>query len=116
MCSARVTNFKIETLRGCTPTNIFNSLREVFGEGTMNRSNISRWAAKFKKNQKSTEDAPHSGRLRTFTDATNASVIAPIIDEDRRLTLQEIVTEANALKMSAQCIMKDLLQKKVCAW
>ncbi len=118
MCLAHVTNLyqwsyiKIKTLQGRTLTKIFNSLRDVCGEGTMNCSTISWWAIKCKKGQKSTEDATHSRRQRTSVDATNASIIASIIDEDRRLTLQEIAREANISTMSVQCIMKDMLQKK----
>ncbi len=89
MCSTHVTNLdqhsyiKIETLRGRTSTEIFNSLREVCGEGTMNYSTISRWAAKFKKGQWSIEYAQHSGRPHMSIDATNTSIIAFIIDKDQ---------------------------------
>jgi DNA-binding IclR family transcriptional regulator len=46
----------------------------------------------------------------------NASIVATIIDDDRRLTLGEIAREANLSKMTVQRIMKDMLQKKkLCA-
>ncbi len=48
-------------------------------------------------------------------DTKNESSITSIIDEYRRLTLQEIAREANKSTMSVQHIMKNLLQKKVCA-
>lgn len=122
MSSARVTNLdqrsyiKIETLRGRTPTEIYDLLREVCGANTMNRSTISRWSAKFKRGQTSVEDDPRSGRPRTSLEATNASIVATIIDEDRRLTLEEIAQEANLSKTSVQRIMKEMLQKrKICA-
>lgn len=65
------------------------------GDAIMNRSIIFRWAAKFKEGQTSTEDNPRSGRLRTSTDAINASIVATIIEEGWRLTLEEIAREAN---------------------
>lgn len=118
MSSARVTNLdqrsyiKIETLRGRTPTEIYNALREVCGDTTVNRSTISRWASKFKAGQESIKDDPRSGRPRTSTDATSAAIVATIIDEDRRMTLEEIACEANISKASVAYIMKEMLKKR----
>lgn len=74
MCSARVTNLdqrsyvKIETVRGRTPSEIFNLLREVRGDDTMDRSTISRRATKFKSGVEDVTDAPRAGRPRTSTE------------------------------------------------
>jgi hypothetical protein len=39
---------KIETLCGITPTQIYESLREVCGDSTVDRSTISRWSQRFR--------------------------------------------------------------------
>ncbi len=53
-------------------------------------------------------------RWTTFgasTKSTNASIVAAIMSKDQLLTLEEIKQEANSPKTSAQCIMKEMLQK-----
>lgn len=64
---------KIESIRGKNPTQIYESLREVCGDSTMDRSTISRWAKRFRSGQMSIEDDKRSGRPKTATDNTSAA-------------------------------------------
>ena len=81
---------KIETLRGKTPTEIHSSLMEVCGVETVDRSTISRWAQRFHEGRLSIENDPKSGRPRTLTDDQSVERVLQILEEDRRMTCEEI--------------------------
>jgi len=81
---------KIETLRGKTPTEIYSSLMEVCGVETVDRSTISRWAQRFREGGLSIKSDPKSGRPRTSTDDESVERVLQILEEDRRMTLEEI--------------------------
>jgi len=78
---------KTETLRGKTPMEIHSSLMEV---ETVDRSTISRWAQRFHEGRLSTENDPKSGRPRTLTDDQSVERVLQILEEDRRMTCEEI--------------------------
>lgn len=66
MPSTRVTKLnqrlfiKIETLRSLTPTKIYNLLREVCVETTLDRSTIFRWSAKKRPSRIGGPQSPHT--------------------------------------------------------
>ncbi len=86
---------KIETLHGRTPTEIHRPLKEVCGGDTLDRANISRWAARFSSGRESIEDKPRAGRQRTARNSTNSSIVATLIEKDCRMTCEEIARAAN---------------------
>jgi hypothetical protein len=47
---------KIDTLRGITLTQIYESLREVCGDSTVDRNTISRWSQRFREGRIAVED------------------------------------------------------------
>ena len=85
---------KTETLRGKTPTEIHSSLMEVCGVETVNRDTISRWNQHFREGRLSTENDPKSGRPRTSTDDQSVERVLQILEEDRRMTCEEIAYSA----------------------
>jgi transposase len=59
---------KIETLRGKNQTDIHSALREVCGDGVVDRSTVSRWASHFREGRVSIQDDPRSGQPITAMD------------------------------------------------
>jgi hypothetical protein len=55
--------FKIDTLRGITPTQIYESLREVCGDSTVDCSTISQWSQRFREGRIAVKD--NQDRLQT---------------------------------------------------
>jgi transposase len=102
---------KIETLRGKTPTEIHSSLMAVCGVETVERSTISRWAQRFREGKLSIENDPKSGRLRTSTDDQNVERVLQILEEDRRMTCEEIAHSAGTSRASAYRILTERLHK-----
>jgi transposase len=80
---------KIETLRGITPTQIYES-REVCGDSTVDRSTIFRWSQRFREGRIAVEDNQRPGRPRASTDYTSAVISANVLEEVRRMTCEEI--------------------------
>ena len=81
---------KTETLRGKNPTKIRSVLREVCGEQTVDRSRVSRWAARFSEGLVSINDDPKSGRPKKSTDERSVKLLADCLVEDRRATCEEM--------------------------
>ena len=102
---------KIEKLRGKTPTEIHSSLMEVCGVETVDRSTISGWAESFREGRLSIENDPKSGRLRTSTDDQNVERVLQILEEDRRMTCEEIAYSAGISRTSAYRILTGRLHK-----
>jgi len=103
---------KIETLRGKTPTEIHSSLTEVCGVETVDRSTISRWAQRFRERRLSIENDPKSGRPRTSTDDKSVELVVQILEEDRRMTREEIAHCAEISRASAYRILTERLHKR----
>ena len=103
---------KIETLRGKTPTEIHSSLMEVCGVDTVDRSTISRWAQRFREGRLSMENDPKSGRPRTSTDDQSVERVLQILQEDCRMTCEEIAHSAGISRASAYRILTERLHKR----
>ena len=103
---------KIETLRGKVPTEIHSSLMEVCGVETVDRSTISCWAQRFREGRLSIENDPKSGRPRTSTDDQSVEHVLQILEEDRRMTCEEIAHCAEISRVSAYRILTERLHKR----
>ncbi|EFN76541.1 Putative uncharacterized protein FLJ37770, partial [Harpegnathos saltator] len=87
-------------------------LKEAYRRFTVNRSTVQRWHTKFREGRITIEDDPCAGRPSTVTaDNTNASIIATLLDEDRRITVREIEAETGISKTSAHRILTQVLGK-----
>ncbi|CAK9799257.1 Protein GVQW3 [Anthophora plagiata] len=79
----------IETVSGKKVPEIHAALKEACGRFTVNRSTVQRWHTKFREGRTSIEDEPRAGLPSTVTaDNTNASIIATLLHEDRRITIR----------------------------
>ena len=65
---------KFLTAEGCTAANIHERLKKVYGEETINVSNVRRWANKFKEGEANVEDKSRSGRPVTAVTEENKKV------------------------------------------
>ena len=81
---------KIEILRGKNRTEIHSALREVYGEQTVDRSTVSRWATRFREGHDIINDYPRPGRPKTSTDERSVKLVADFLAENRRATCEEI--------------------------
>jgi transposase len=96
---------KIKTLRGIMPTQIYESLREVCGDYTVDRSTISRWSQRFCEGRIAVEDNQCPDRPRSSTDYISAVIIANVLEEDRRMTCEEMARESGIPKSSVHRIV-----------
>ncbi len=67
---------------------------------TLNYSMISRWSTKSKGGRESVEGDPHLWQPCKSMEFTKASIVATIIDEDQRLTLNRIPLQELKMKLS----------------
>jgi len=74
---------------------------EVCGVETVDRSTISRWAQRFREGRLSIENDPKSGRPRTLTDDQSVERVLQILEEDRRMTCEEIAHFTGISRASA---------------
>lgn len=102
---------KIETIRGRTPTQIYDLLREVCGDSTIDRSTISRWSQRFCQGRVNIGDDQRPGRLRKSIDNTSMAIIASVLEEDRHVTCEEIARESGIPKSSVHRILTEVLEK-----
>ena len=95
---------KIETLSGKNYTEIHGALCEVFGEFTVDRSTVSRWANCFRSGCVSIDNDPRPGRPKTSTDERCVKLVADALEEDRRAACVELssATEAKPSQQNAQ--------------
>lgn len=98
---------KIETLRGKNPTEIHNALSEVCGALTVDRSTVSRWANRFLEGRVSINDDARPGRPKTATDERSVKLVADALEEDRRVTCEEI---SGATGISTTSVFRILTQ------
>jgi len=96
---------KIETLRGNLVPKIVSALKEVCGGDALDRSTIQRWHKRVHQGRTSLEDDPCSGRPLSATDRRNCVIVQTLIDEDARLTIEEIALQANLSETSVRRII-----------
>jgi hypothetical protein len=76
-----------------TPTEIHRRLQAVYGENTVNRTAVNRWAIKFcecEPGRANTVDQPRSGRPVSVTDDKHQKQVDELIKHDRRITQKQI--------------------------
>jgi hypothetical protein len=76
-----------------TPTEIHRRLQAVYGENTVNRTTVNRWAIKFcecEPGRTNIVDQPHSGRPVSVTDDKHQKQVDELIKHDRRITQKQI--------------------------
>jgi transposase len=74
----------------------------VYGENTVNRTTVNRWAIKFREcepGHANTVDQPRSGRPVSMTDDKHQKQVDELIKHDRRISQKQI---AGRLRMSKE--------------
>ena len=82
----------LETL---TPAEIHCRLQAVYGEDTVNRTTVNRWAIKFcecEPGRANIVDQPRSGRPVPVTDDKHQKQVDELIKHDRRMTKKQIAS------------------------
>jgi len=107
---------KFLTNEGIKPSEILTRLRAQFGDMTLSSTQVYDWASKFKGGREAAENESHDRRPRTSLTDDNIRAICDLIEGDRHLTVNEIVSEVNISHGSAHSIMTEHLGfSKVCA-
>ena len=65
-------------------------IQKAFGDNAMSAAEIKVWHKRFQDGQESVKSDPHSGRSATSRTPENVERIPVTINEDRRLTVQEL--------------------------
>lgn len=108
------------TAKNKNASEIHRELCSVYGENVMSRPMVSRWRQSFIDGRKSLHDEQRSGRPSTSRALTVVEDVRRVIDTDRRLTLDEIITQLPPnVEISRaslhRIISDDLSLSKVCA-
>lgn len=96
--------------KGCSATEIRNELVAVYGDEAPAYSTVARWAAHWRNGVTSIFDAPRSGRVSDAVTPEMVSRVRKIINNDRRLTLEQISKMTKISKGSAYTIMSKELE------
>ena len=101
-----------------TPAEIHRRLQAVYGENTVNRTTVNRWAIKFREcepGRANTVDQPRSGRPVSVTDDKPKKQVDELIKNDRRITQKQIAGRLGMSKERVGYIVGLLGYAKVCS-
>lgn len=99
-------------LLGKSPAEVHNDLEKGLQEHAPSYETVRRWMRRFMEGRTSTDDDPRSGRPLSATSHDVVRRVAQLLDEDRRVTCEEV---ANSLKISsdsAHRILRENLGKR----
>ena len=100
-----------------TPAEIHCRLQAVYGENTVNRTTVNRWAIKFREcepGRANNVDQPRSGRPVSVTDDRYQKQVDELIKHDRRITQKQIAGRLGMSKEKVGYIIDLLGYTKVC--
>ena len=101
-----------------TPAEIHHHLQAVYGENTVNRTTVNRWAIKFREcepGRANIVDQPRSGRPVSVTDDKHQKQVDKLIKHDRHITQKQIAGRLGMSKETVGYIIGLLGYKKVCS-
>ena len=101
-----------------TPAEIHRRLQAVYGENTVNRTTINRWAIKFREcepGRANIVDQPRSGRPGSVTDDKHQKQVDELIKHDRRITQKQIAGRLEISKERVGYIIGLLGYTNVCS-
>lgn len=88
---------KFLAAEGVKPAEILRRLTAQFGEETLSRARVFAWHKQFVGGRDHVENESHNRRPRTSIAENNISCVGRLIEDDRRLTTSEIVSEVCGL-------------------
>ncbi|UYV77019.1 hypothetical protein LAZ67_14002900, partial [Cordylochernes scorpioides] len=86
----------------------FEGDKIAYGDAVMSRRRVFEWYKRFKEGREETADNERSGRSSTSTTPEKVDKVLELVREDRRITVREVVEEAEISFRSTQSIMKDI--------
>ena len=101
-----------------TPSEIHRRLQAAYGENTVNRTTVNRWAIKFRKREPGRAnivEKPRSGKPVTVTDGKHQKQVDELIKHDRRITQNQIAGRLGMSKERVGYIIGLLGYTKVCS-
>jgi len=101
-----------------TPAEIHSGLQAVYGENTVNRTTVNRWAIKFREcepGRANIVDQLRSGRPVSVTDDKHQKQVDELIKHDRRITQKQIAGWLGMSKERVGYIVGLLGYTKVCS-
>ena len=101
-----------------TPAEIHRRLQAVYGENTVNRTTVNRWAIKFHEcepGRANIVDQPRSGRPVSVTDDKHKKQVDELIKHDRCITQKQIACRLGMSKERVGNVIGLLCYTKVCS-
>ena len=92
-----IPNIKFLTRLNWKPVKIIEVLQQVYGESAPCREFVYDWIECFKEGREQVEDDSREGRPSTSKNQENIRLVQNLVEEDRRVTIDEI---ANAVGIS----------------
>lgn len=106
------------TAENVNPSDIYRRLKPVYGDETVDRTTVNRWAIKFRVSEAgkaNIEDKPRSGRPVSVTDAKHQKEVDELIQSNRRITQKCIGRRMDISKERVGRIIKQLGYRKICS-
>lgn len=101
---------------GKTAPETVKLMKEAYKDKCFGESTIFRWHGDFKKGRLSAELAPRPGRPKSVVNDRNVNTVWVILQENRRMTCEEIAASTNISKTSIFRILRNNLQLRyVCS-
>jgi uncharacterized protein YdbL (DUF1318 family) len=100
------------------PAEIHRRLQDVYGENTVNRTTVNRWAIKFREcepGHANNVEQTRSGRLVSVTDDKHQKQVEELIKHDRHITQKQIAGRLGMSKERVGYIIVLLGYTKVCS-
>ena len=96
------------TKEGVGAKNIADRLKTVYGEQCLSYRSVARWVAHFKTGATDISDKPRSGRPRSAVTPQNKTRVNEMIQNDRRVTVMDIMHEIGIGNSAVQDIICEL--------
>ncbi|XP_064100988.1 protein GVQW3-like [Macrobrachium nipponense] len=101
---------------GDTQVQTIQKIQQAFGDEAMGITQIKEWYNRFKQGQTSVESKPRSGRPSTSRNEEFIENVRRIVEDDRRITINEITEEVGISTGSVHTILtEDLAMRRVSA-
>ena len=106
---------KIEYLRGKSGKEIHENLCEACGNNALSFKTVYRWLAHFSAGKTDISDEARSGRPHEATDPYHIEKVKGVLDEDRRLTCEEVAESVigQLMKLSQHLKMRQIAARWV---
>ena len=93
---------------GKSATETLEMIQQVFGDQSLNRTQVFQWYARFKAGRTSVDDE-HTGRLTSSTTPETVAQIQEIIRQDRHRTIRDIAEEVHVGYGTCQRVLTEEL-------